>query len=273
MKRVYECEVVSQTKPAPGFAQTVLQGPEIAQSGMPGQFVNVRITKTTDPLLRRPFSIHTVDPDRGTFTLLYVIRGRGTELLARVPPGDKLSILGPLGRPFDVGNSRDALHVLVAGGCGVVPLRFLCESLCLQFGPERVIAFVGAQTKDEVLCEDEFRKLGVDIEVCTNDGSRGTQALVTQMFCNRLQSFLDAEQGSSLRVYACGPREMLKEVARICADAGIKSCQLSLENVMACGLGVCLGCVQKIKDGQEDWHYERVCTEGPVFEAREIVWD
>ncbi len=277
MKGVYDCKVAAHTYEAPDVYRLILSCSEIACQAQPGQFVNVRVSSTTDPLLRRPFSIQAAHPDEGTFSLLYVVRGRATKLLAGVGPGETLSVVGPLGRPFNVDCPNDAVHILVAGGCGVAPLHFLCASLISRFGPDRVIVLAGAQTKESVLCEGDFRSLGANIRVCTDDGTYGTKGVVTDLLWDILSDTPSDVKSSRVRVYACGPREMLREVARICREARVESCQVSLENFMACGLGVCLGCVQKLRrqtcPGTDDWHYERVCTEGPVFEASEVIWD
>ncbi|MGQ9454701.1 MAG: dihydroorotate dehydrogenase electron transfer subunit [Armatimonadota bacterium] len=268
MKGIYECEILEHTQVAPGVVRTLLSGPQIAQCAEPGQFVNVRVAESTDPLLRRPLSVHGVYPGEDAFAVLYVIRGRGTQMLSSVPCGRSVSVVGPLGKPFDVGSSSEARHVLVGGGCGVAPLHFLCDVLCRRFGSDMVAVVTGAQTREALLCEGEFRRFGVDVDVCTEDGSYGFRGVVTDLLMRHLY-----EGSLPVRVYACGPREMLREVTRMCAEADVESCQVSLENFMACGLGVCLGCVQKVRDEKDGWHYERVCTEGPVFEARDVVWD
>jgi len=276
MKSVYDCEIIGQSEVAPGVVRTLLKGPAIARQAQPGQFVNVRVAKTTDPLLRRPFSVHAAYPDEGVYSLLYVLRGRGTALLNRIPPGEKVSVVGPLGRPFDLGDSPDAEHIVVAGGCGAAPLHFLCDALCRRWGCEKVIVLSGAQSKDAVLCEAEFRSHGVDVSISTDDGSYGHRGLVTQLLEEHLGSANTQHPtpNTRMRVYSCGPHAMLREVARICREAGVGSCQVSLENNMACGIGVCTGCVQKCVGGPDsDWHFERVCTDGPVFEAERVIWE
>jgi dihydroorotate dehydrogenase electron transfer subunit len=183
--------------------------------------------------------------------------------------------------------------VIVAGGCGAAPLHFLCDALCAKWGCERVTVLTGAQTKDAVLCEAEFRAHGVHVAVSTDDGSYGYPGLVTGLLEEHLGQIQNPKSKiQNVRVYSCGPHAMLKEVARICRKAGVSSCQVSLENNMACGLGVCMGCVQKVKsqkskaespgdpipqsairNPQSDWHYERVCTDGPVFNAEDVIWE
>ena len=273
MKAVYDCEIVEQIEIGPGVFRTNLRGPEIARDACPGQFVNVRVAECLDPLLRRPFSIHAASPERGVFSLLYVVRGRGTKLLKAMQPGNSVSVVGPLGRGFDLGDSPEAEHVVVAGGCGAAPLHFLCDALCRKWDCSRVTVLAGAQCKDAVLCETEFRAHGVEVGISTDDGSYGYHGFVTQLLEQHLiQTGNRQLPTANVRVYTCGPHSMLKEVARISGAAGVASCQVSLENVMACGIGVCMGCVQKIKDSH-GWHHERVCSEGPVFEAKDVIWE
>lgn len=270
MKGVYECRIVDQTEAAPGVVRAVLEGPQIAAGSKPGQFVNVAVSRTNDPLLRRPFSVHAVYPEDGLYSLLYVLVGRGTALLRRFPVGETVSVVGPLGTSFDLGDSPEAEHVVVAGGCGAAPLHFLCDVLCDRWGCDRVTVLAGARTKDALLCEDEFRSHGVDVGVATDDGSYGREGPVTDTLRDHLRS---RKSGAAVRVYSCGPHAMLREVARISLEAGVDSCQVSLENNMACGLGVCAGCVQKISSPGGGWRHERVCADGPVFEAENVIWD
>lgn len=281
MKGVYDCEILAQSEAGPGVIQALLRGPEIAREAQPGQFVNVQVSKATDPLLRRPFSVHAVYPDEGVYSLLYVLKGRGTALLRKIADGESVSVVGPLGRAFDLGSSPDAKHVVVAGGCGAAPLHFLCDALCRKWGCEKVTVLAGAQNKDAVLCELEFRSHGVNVGISTDDGSYGYQGYVTQL----LEEHLAGQRGEGrgkreeTRVYSCGPHAMLREVYRVATEQGATSCQVSLENVMACGIGVCMGCVQKIKGPAKgdtsgrDWHHERVCTDGPVFNAEDVIWE
>lgn len=276
MKGVYDCEIIAQTEISPGVIRTLLKGSDIARQAQAGQFVNVRVANTTDPLLRRPFSIHAVYPSEGVFSLLYVLVGRGTALMQKMQPGEMLSVVGPLGRGFDPGDNPKAEHVLVAGGCGAAPLHFLCDSLCAKWGCENVTVLTGGRSREAVLCEAEFKSHGVEVDVSTDDGSYGYAGLVTGLLEERLRKCSDMDK---IRVYSCGPHLMMKAVAKICREAGVKNCQVSLENNMACGLGVCMGCVQKLRGvapgdkSGKGWHHERVCKDGPVFNAEDVIWE
>jgi dihydroorotate dehydrogenase electron transfer subunit len=276
MPGVYNCEIVGRYAIGTNVRRVVLRCPEIASSAQAGQFVNVTVSSGTDPLLRRPFSVHGTHPTDGLFSLLYVIVGRGTELLSRMEVGQSVSVVGPLGRGFDLGEDADAKHFVVAGGCGAAPLHFLCEALCNKWGCGGVTVLTGAQSKDAVLCEAEFMNHGVDIGISTDDGSYGFHGFVTGLLGERLATEDDCGR---VRVYSCGPHVMMREVARISREFGVESCQVSLENNMACGIGVCTGCVQKVRGAAagdtsgRDWHFERVCKDGPVFDAEDILWE
>ncbi|MEN6520715.1 MAG: dihydroorotate dehydrogenase electron transfer subunit [Armatimonadota bacterium] len=272
---VADCEIIGQIEVAPHIFRSVLVEPTIAKAAKPGQFVNVRVCDCYDPLLRRPFSVHAVDPEKGTFSLLYDVVGRGTKILRDMHVGDKVSVVGPLGSSFDLGDDPNVHHMLVAGGCGTAPIHFLSDALCHKHGCDRVTVLVGAKTGTALLCQAEFVAHGVNVEVATDDGSFGFNGLVTELLDNCLKSTLSL--GINTRVYSCGPMPMMREVARVCRERNVDSCQVSLESAMACGLGVCMGCVTKACDHHEesceDWRYSRVCTDGPVFDAKELVWE
>jgi dihydroorotate dehydrogenase electron transfer subunit len=232
----------------------------------PGQFLNVKVGDR-EPLLRRPFSIHQVSGKN--LELLYEVRGQGTRILSRKKSGEYLDIIGPLGNGFDYrsgGYKVRRTPVLVAGGIGVAPLLFLAEKLTKvtksQSHKVTSIVLIGAKTKGQILCEKEFQKLGCDVKIATDNGSRGFKGKVTDLF----RCLLSTMNHEPLTIYACGPRPMLEEISIISKKYNIPA-QISLEEHMACGIGACLGCVVKAKQG-----YQRVCKEGPVFNADEIIW-
>lgn len=271
---IADCEIIEQTEIAPYVFRSVLLEPTIARVSRPGQFVNVRVADAYDPLLRRPFSVHAVDVEHGTFSLLYDVVGRGTKLLMAKRVGDRMNLVGPLGSWFDIGESQSAEHILVAGGCGAAPIHFLSDWICRRHGCGQVTVLVGAKTGTALLCEAEFVSHGVKVEVATEDGSFGFKGLVTELLDERLKT---RNTNVDTRVYSCGPMPMMRAVARVCHERHIHSVQVSLESAMACGLGVCMGCVVKGCDHHDatcdDWHYTRVCTEGPVYDARDLKWE
>lgn len=268
MLGVFDCEVVVQSRVTDGVFQIILNCSTIADEAQPGQFVNVTVADGADPLLRRPLSIHAVYPEIGAFSLIYAVRGKGTKMLAEKHRGDVVNVVGPLGKPFGLGDDPEARHILVCGGCGTPPIAFLCQALCEKWDSDKVVALLGAGSNDAVLCRTDFAGFGAEVGIATEDGSCGHHGFVTQLLSKHL-----ASPANGTRVYACGPWEMLKEVARISKEAGASSCQVSLEKHMACGLGLCLGCVQKCKTADGRSRNRRVCTDGPVFEAEDVIWE
>jgi dihydroorotate dehydrogenase electron transfer subunit len=245
----------------------LLRAPAVAANAVPGQFVQVRVSAGIDPLLRRPFSIHSV---RGQdISIMYEVIGAGTRIFSEKKAGEDLEVIGPLGNGFDISFTRRKgvraaeVSILVAGGMGVAPLVFLAQKLSAVNSKLETIALVGGRSKEDVLCLDEFRKAGCAVKVSTDDGSSGARGRVTSLLENALRKIDDAERA---KVFACGPKPMLKGVDTVVKKFGITA-QLSLESHMSCGIGACLGCVVDTTEG-----YKRVCKEGPVFNARELTW-
>ncbi len=242
-----------------GLYRLRLKVPDIATAAKPGQFVMLKVRHGKDPLLARPFSIHGVEGD--DLFILYRVVGRGTQILSLTRPGKKLALWGTLGSGFDLNVDKP---VLIAGGMGIAPIPFVAEELVKQ-GKEVHIYF-GLQTDKgyEALIEALEKRLdlaGVTIYWATEDGSLGTKGLVTN-----LKLAVHFALGAS--VLACGPMPMLKAVAKVAAEHN-RPCQVSLEAPMACGIGVCLGCVVPETGGG----YLRACQEGPVLEANRVDWE
>jgi dihydroorotate dehydrogenase electron transfer subunit len=238
---------------------------EIAREAQPGQFVMIHPKKFSEPLLPRPFSIHRVQG--GRVDLLIRVAGQGTRQLCGLSPGEILEIKGPLGRGFKLDSERDP--ILVAGGIGVAPLLFLADRFSKMkknktVAPPRLL--IGAGSKKELLGLGEFKKAGLRVQAVTEDGSSGRKGLVTDLLKGIPAKGLDRAM-----IYACGPQGMLRAVASWSA-AGNIPCQVSLEARMACGMGACLGC-SVARPGDSGQGYAKVCQDGPVFEAQEVVWD
>lgn len=251
--------IVANQVVAPGHYKMVLESEEIVGRARPGQFIHVRCSDDSEPLLRRPLGVHAL-VDRGTFAVLYRVKGRGTAFLSRRKARDELDMIGPLGRGFEV-FPNDERALLVAGGMGVAPLLFLAQELIKAKRP--VVVVLGADTKERLLALSDFKSLGVAIETATEDGSAGAKGLVSDIFENILVA---TEKPLKTTVYACGPPAMLARVSTISAIYDV-ACQVCLEERMACGVGACLSCVVKTKQG-----YQRVCAEGPVFDGEDIEW-
>jgi dihydroorotate dehydrogenase electron transfer subunit len=247
-----------------------LAAPQIAERTAPGQFVMVRTRDALDPLLRRPFSVFECLRDgvgRPTgITLLNKRVGVGTRLLYRAAAGERLACLGPLGRPFTVIDPPGEAW-LVAGGVGLAPFATLAEALVARGTTTRL--FYGARRGDELYRSDLFERLGVGLQCATEDGSVGARGFVTVPLARALAA---RGGGHGVQVYACGPTPMMREVAAVCARAGAP-CEVSLEQVMGCGLGGCYSCVVRVRDPGGAAHFVRSCVHGPVFDAGRLVWE
>ncbi len=238
--------------------------PEVAREARPGQFVMIKAGTSAEPPLRRPFSILSADAARGTFTLFVKAVGPGSRLLCAMAEGDLAQCLGPLGRPFTA-PPAGVEALLVAGGYGVAPLRFLGDEL--RAGDGRATLFYGGRTAADLVLLDRLGGAGVTVVPATEDGSLGERGRVTVP----LEAHLDAARGP-VRLYACGPDAMMRAVARI-ADARALDAEVSLESWMGCGVGTCLGCVVRAQSpAEERWKYRCACTEGPVFDSARVVW-
>lgn len=235
------------------------ESPYIAKNAKPGQFVQVRPNPTYTPLLRRPFSVLTTNPEKGTISILFKVFGEGTKQLSAKRAGEEVAVLGPLGNSFAV-DGYDKL-VLAGGGIGIPPMYFLCESL--RNSDKNIKVYFGAQTKDELWLHDEIRKTGVNLIVSTDDGSMGNRGFLTKPLEVDLK---DPEWKSGTLICACGPMPMLSEVQRISKELKIPA-QLSVETIMACGFGICMGCVLPNQDGTG---FSLVCMDGPVFNENDL---
>ncbi|MCM8757669.1 MAG: dihydroorotate dehydrogenase electron transfer subunit [Candidatus Omnitrophica bacterium] len=257
--------VVENKKIKNKYFKMVIFCPPIAKYALPGQFVSIKIVDNYQPLLRRPFSIHRVQGKN--IEILYEVIGKGTEILSRRKTDESIDVIGPLGNGFFYQEiiSKFQIPILVSGGIGVAPFVFLAEELFQNSKfkiQNKPLVLLGAKTKNELLCEKDFKRLGCKVEVSTDDGSYGFKGKVTDL----LKYLLSTINSQISTIYACGPGPMLKEVIDISKSYSIPT-EVSLEGHMACGIGVCLGCVVNTKTG-----YKRVCKDGPVFKAEELVW-
>jgi dihydroorotate dehydrogenase electron transfer subunit len=238
-----------------------VSAPVIGPLVQPGQFVHLRIPRFEHAVLRRPFSIFKADSEG--VSILYKAVGRGTAALATVAEGEPVSLIGPLGNGFPT-LGKNKIPVLIAGGYGNAALYLQAAKL-----PEKGVAFFGGRTAGDILCIDQFEALGWEVRVTTDDGSLGQKGFVT----GALDAWLAERKESfqSLELFACGPNAMLKAVGDRAIEHGLTA-WLSMDRNMACGVGACLTCVIKRKTA-DGWEWARCCKDGPVFEAREILWD
>lgn len=221
----------------------------------PGQFVEVRVDNSPTTFLRRPISINYVDKATNELWLLIQLVGDGTHRMAEYRPGDTVNIMLPLGNGFTVPSQKEQKLLLIGGGVGTAPMLYLGAILKnAGFNPTFLL---GARSKDDVLQLEEFKKFGT-VYITTEDGSLGEKGYVTNHTILK-ETHFD-------QIYTCGPKPMMVAVAKYAASASI-SCEVSLENTMACGIGACLCCVEKTVDG-----HICVCTEGPVFNIDKLTW-
>ncbi|MBN1526178.1 MAG: dihydroorotate dehydrogenase electron transfer subunit [Candidatus Omnitrophica bacterium] len=261
MKQV-KAKIVSNEQVAPRYYKMRLADRYLADNLKPGQFIEVRCSDGSDPLLRRPFGPHRIFSAKGVFEMLYEVVGRATTALSNKKAGEELDIIGPLGNGFTMAKHA----IIVGGGIGIAPLLALAEKM--GGGKKSALQVViGARTKEAILCEKDFKRLGAKVIVMTDDGSYGKKGFTT----DALKTLLQTPNSQLLTIYACGPRQMMQAVAELSKEYHVK-CQLLLEEYMACGVGVCLGCPVKVRKDLVDHEYKMVCKDGPVFDAERIVW-
>ena len=224
--------------------------PDIA----PGQFVQVRVDGSPSTYLRRPISIHDVDFAQNEISLLVQRVGEGTRCLGNVVVGHNINIMLPLGNGFTFPEKEEKV-LLVGGGIGIAPLYYFAKMLNAK--GVRPMLLLGGKTDADLLRLDDYQQFG-DTFVTTEDGSLGEKGFVTQHSVWQKQCFD--------KIYVCGPKPMMKAVAKLAAEKNTW-CEVSLENLMACGLGACLCCVEDTADG-----HVCVCKEGPVFDTRRLKW-
>lgn len=246
---------------APGYYRMTLSAPEIADSAVPGQFIQVGVAAegSSDPLLARPISIYRIDRASGVISFIYKVVGRGTAILAGSREGELLRIYGPLGNGFTFPNHRNKI-ALIAGGVGMPPLFCSAEQWRQTEKTMDISLFYGGRTRHDLLELEKWQDMGVKIHAATEDGSYGRPGLVTDSFQERHK----AEKFDWLA--ACGPQPMLRAIQQIALKDGIPG-EISLEANMACGIGACLGCSCRTTGG-----YRRVCVDGPVFPLEEVIW-
>lgn len=264
--------VLSNQEISPGYFRMKILAPGYNRQAKPGQFVMFRVQRSLPPLLRRPFGIFRAGympadcdnmPPKEFIELIYKVVGSGTEIMQGLHQGDPVELLGPLGEGFDLG-APDEEKILVGGGIGLVPLYMLAEKMVAT---SSVRLLMGGRTRDDIITVTEFGRLGVETYVSTEDGSLGEEGLVTQVLERKLEKYPKST------VFACGPMPMIEAVQKICSAHGAPL-QVSLEALMACGVGACLGCVVKGAEHTEaEPRYLCTCTSGPVFKAEDLDWN
>ncbi|WP_041606404.1 dihydroorotate dehydrogenase electron transfer subunit [Halothermothrix orenii] len=243
-----------------GYYRLDLADSIIARKGIPGQFLHIKISSDNvyDPLLRRPFSIYDINRDKGIVTIVYRVVGRGTQILKEVDRGNHLDVLGPLGRGFST-DWKNKFLILIGGGMGLAPLYFLAKKLVTS---NRVLVLAGGNSEEDLAFFNEsYGLLDLNLLNATLDGSTGYKGNVIELFEEQL-SYYNPDY-----IFGCGPRGMLKRLKEITEEHNLMG-EISLEERMGCGYGVCLSCVCNTEKGNQ-----RVCKEGPVFNINEVIFD
>jgi len=249
-------QVLSSTKIIPAVYLLWIQAPEVASAAEPGQFVMMHCGSKTDPLLRRPFSIHRATEDR--IAILFKVVGDGTERIANYHQGDSIDLIGPLGKGFCIDSEASHL-LLICGGIGIAPLFFLAEK-ALDVG-KSVTLLSGASTASQLYPRDKIPSQ-ICLHQVTEDGSEGNTGMVTDIVTQHANL-----ANPTTQVFACGPLSMYQTMSHKTEFEG-KAVQISLEVRMGCGIGICHGCSIKTKLGAK-----RACLDGPVFDLHDILWE
>ncbi len=261
--------VVANTALSPDYNVVAFHAPDLAAQAQAGQFVMIKAHRGYHPLLRRPFSIFELlrDPEGRPqgISILSKRVGLSTTLIADLHVGDVVACLGPLGTPFEpVDRPVDAW--MAAGGVGIAPFVTLAEALVARGNTPTL--FYGARCEADLHRAELFEAMGLRVVCSTEDGSRGVRGFVTAPLA---QAFADLPAGRQVRVYACGPTPMMRAVNDLAARHGHR-CDVSLEQVMGCGLGGCYSCVVRVFDDTGQGHFVRSCLAGPIFDGRTIDW-
>ncbi|OPY07687.1 MAG: Dihydroorotate dehydrogenase B (NAD(+)), electron transfer subunit [Syntrophaceae bacterium PtaB.Bin038] len=266
-KEDLKARILSNVEVAPSHFLMELAVSRVFRNARPGQFVMLRPAGRGVPFLGRPLGIYSLADhgDGARIEVLYRAAGRGTQVISTLCEGERMEILGPLGNSFEFPPAMDTA-VLVAGGIGIAPLVFLARQLSCRSDGVRVVVYIGARDAGTLLGVDRVKVCSAEVRLCTDDGSTGYRGPVTDLFREDLGSF----EAAKTAVFVCGPGPMLRRVSEIVADHPV-FCQVLMEERMACGMGACLGCTIEVKSRQ-GVQYRQVCTDGPVFDIREIVW-
>lgn len=247
---VEKFRLISNEEIADGIFDMRVKNDRLAPLVKCGQFAHIYVPSKT---LRRPISV--CDSENGVLRLVYQVKGEGTKLMSEMKPDTNVDILAPLGNGFKI--EKGKRYCLIGGGIGVPPMLFTAKQI------DNPLVITGFRSKSLVILQDDFKKAGAEPVLTTDDGSAGIHGFVTDILKDRINEIDE--------VCACGPMPMLKAVAQVCKENG-KSCQVSLEERMACGIGACLVCAVKVKKNGEEI-MQHVCKDGPVFNAEEVVFN
>lgn len=259
-KQVF-AELIKKEKLLDDLYKFSVDAKEIVELANPGNFIEIRINENSDPFLRRPISIYNLDKENGVLEFIFQVKGKGTELLAKKKEGDKIDIIGPLGNgTFKFEEYKNI--AVIGGGIGIFPLYELSKQA--KNAGKKVYTYLGFRNKDLVTLENEFDEVSTMLTITTDDGSYKNSGFAINYLEN------DLEKNNIDCIYACGPLPMLKAVKKLAEEKEIP-CQISLEEKMGCGMGVCLGCAVRTATSTDDNpQYLHVCKAGPVFNSKMV---
>lgn len=259
-KQVF-AKLVKKEKLLDGLYKFSLETKEIVDIAKPGNFIEIRINENLDPFLRRPISIYNIEKEKGIIEIIFQVKGKGTELLSKKQEGDFIDIIGPLGNGVFKFEKHKNIAV-IGGGIGIFPLYELTkEAKELNLN---IDTYIGFRNKELVVLEKEFENTSNNLTITTDDGSYKNKGFAIDYLKENLKTKkVDC-------IYTCGPLPMIKAVKALAEENNLE-CQISLEEKMGCGLGVCLGCaVKTAESSKEDPQYVHVCKDGPVFESKSV---
>lgn len=256
-----KARLVKKEELKPEIFKFSVKAEEIVKTAKPGNFIEIKVNNEIEPFLRRPISIYNIDKENGILEFIFQIKGKGTQILSNREEGEIIDILGPLGYGTFKYDDYKKLAI-IGGGIGVFPLYELAKSA--QKEGKIINTYLGFRNKDLVVLEKQFNNVSNELIITTDDGSYGQKGFSIDFIKK------DIESGNVDSIYACGPLPMLRAIRQLAIEKNIP-CQISLEEKMACGLGVCLGCAIKTsKSTEEAPEYWHVCKAGPVFQAKDV---
>lgn len=263
--KLIKAEILSNQNYGPGIYKMEMFSPYVVRNIMAGQFVNIRCAPSdgTDPLLRRPFSVFDIEEKFNVFSVLYMVKGKGTRYMSSLRKGDIVDLAGPMGQGINLDSgAREVL--LIGGGMGIAPLNLIARLALAR--SKNVFIMAGFRDSSMLRWERDLVRMEVKYRIFSEDGKWGEKGLVSEYIFEGDRFYRKHE------IYVCGPVDMLKILQEKLGRYQIKATAL-LEEKMACGIGACMGCVIKIRDKNNNFSYKRVCREGPAFELSEVVFE
>jgi dihydroorotate dehydrogenase electron transfer subunit len=259
-------EILANKKYGENLYKLEVFSPYICRTCLPGQFINIKCSQdgVLDPLLRRPFSIYEIDKKFNVFSVLYLVKGKGTDFMARLVKGDMLDFMGPLGIGFKA-DEEIKNYLLLGGGIGVAPLSLIAKEL-VEIG-KNIFFLAGFKDEAFFLWERDLIKIVRNYKIFTENGSFGQKGIPSIYLKENLNLY------KNYKLVVCGPKEMLKNIQGMLKDFPGFAADALMEERMACGIGVCMGCTVKIKKSPGGSENKKVCSDGPIFNLMEVVFD